>query len=172
MKRAIAVFGLLFGLGFGLSNVVHAGTPQETYYQGQPPLSANTVIASSASAGGGAFTLTVTTPSVYNSGGGSYNGRICITKFTLQVSTVAVVSVKDNNTTDLTIYGADLGVSQASTLVLTEDHLGPFCIGAGDQLQVAVTQNAGPAGTASPQSVAVEGYTNYGGTNNVGGPMY
>jgi hypothetical protein len=169
MKRLIAAFGLLLGVGFGLVTYSHAGTPQE---QGQVPyqvgpLSSTSIIASSASTVGGSFTLTVATPSVYNSGGGSYSGRICITKFVIQISSSSTVVIKDNNTTDWTLYGVDLGVSQGQTLQLADDHLGPFCIASGDQLQVAAS-----GGSVGAESINVEGYTTYGGTNNQGGPMY
>jgi len=165
MKKMLAVFGLLFGM----ATLSHAGTPQE---QGMPPyqvgpLSATSIVTSSAAALGGTFTLTVATPTVYNSGGGSYSGRICITKFVIQISSSSTVVIKDNNTTDWTIYGADSGVSQGQTLQLNDDHLGPFCIASGDQLQVAAS-----GGVAGPESINVEGYTTYGGTNNTGGAMY
>src|ERR1700683_5644906 len=126
MKKYLVALGLLVGL----AGISRAGTPQETYWQGQAPLSGTTIIASSSTASGstGAFTLTVATPTVINSGGGSYNGRICIKKFVIEVSSVATVTIKDNNTSDWTLYGAAIGTNVANTLQLTDDHLAPFCI--------------------------------------------
>lgn len=166
MKKVLAVFGMLFGFAC----ISHAGTPQETYFQGQAPLSGTTILASSAAVSGGAFTLTVATPTVINSGGSTYTGRICITKFVLQVSSVAVVTFNDNSTAKWVLYGGALGTGNTNTLVLSDDHLAPWCIAAGDQLSVAITQGSGAATTAQ-QSVAVEGYSTYGGTENQG-PMY
>ena len=165
MKKVLAVFGLLFGM----AALSHAGTPQEngSVPNQSGPISATSIIASSASAAGGTFSLTVATPTVFNSGGGSYNGRICITKFVIQISSSSTVLIEDNGKTDWTLYGADLGVSQGQTLQLTDDHLGPFCIASGDQLTVAAS-----GGTAGAESINVEGYTTYGGINNAGGPMY
>jgi hypothetical protein len=167
MKRALTVLGMLFGLAC----ISHAGTPMEAYYQGQSPLSGTTILASSAAASGGAFTLTVATPTVVNNGGLAVSGRNCFTKFVIQVSTAATVAFNDNNTTKWTLYGAGLGNSTTpNTLVLTEDHLGPWCTAAGDQFSIVVTQGSGTS-TSAAQAVAVEGYTEYGGTANAG-PMY
>lgn len=163
LTKYVAVFALLLGI----VGVSHAGTPQETYFPSQFPLSGTTILASSASAAGGAFSLTIATPSVNNSGGGSFNGRICITKFELQLSSVAIVTIADNLTTKWTLYGADLGVSQANTLLINEEHLAPFCITTGDQMVISVTQGAGAAG-ANAQAIDVEGYTTYGGDRNAG----
>lgn len=163
MKKLFAAFGLLFGLAC----VSHAGTPMETYFQGQFPLSGTTVIASSAAATGGAFTLTVATPTAINSGGSTYTGRLCFTKFVLEVSSSAVVAFNDNSTTKWTLYGSALGTGLNNALVLSEDHLGPWCTAAGDQFSIAVTQGSG-TNTTTQQSVAVEGYTEFGGSENQG----
>jgi hypothetical protein len=166
MKRLIAVFGLLLGM----VAISHAGTPQENYYMSQPPLSSTSITASTASTNGTAtLTLTVSTPAVVNSGGGTFNGRNCFTKFVVQVETGTVVTIADVNTTVWTLYGAGLGTTGTNTLTLPEDHLGPFCTGAGHQTLFTLT-SSGIAG--NPQAIDVEGYTTYGGTNNLGGPMY
>lgn len=165
MKKLLATLGLMLGL-IGVS---HAGTPQETYFQSQAPLSGTTILVSSAATGStGNITLTISTPTVINSGGGSYTGRNCFTRFIVQVSTSAVVTFKDNNTTVWTIYGAGLGTTGTSTLSLPEDHLGPWCTAAGDQTSIVVTNTGGLSTNA--QSINAEGYTTYGGTLNAG-PM-
>lgn len=166
MKRLIAAFVLVLTMA-GLS---HAGTPQEN--GGGPilqagPYSGATILTSSASANSsGNLTLAVATPTVINSGGGSYTGRNCFTKFVIQVSTVAVVTIKDNNTTVWTIYGSALGTTGSNTLTLPEDHLGPFCTAANDQTQFVITNTAGLS--VNPQAIDVEGYTTYGSTLNQG----
>jgi hypothetical protein len=167
MKKVLAVFGLLLGM-VALS---HAGTPQDNYYSGQPPLSAATILASSATTVGTAtLTLTVVTPTVVNSGGGAFNGRNCFTRFVVQIPTTTVVTIADNLTTVWTLYGSGIGTTGTNTLSLPEDHLGPFCTGAGHQTVFTLTPTNGLA--ANPQAINVEGYTEYGGTNNLGGPMY
>lgn len=162
MKKWLGVVGLLFGLAV----VGHAGTPQETYFQGQPPLSNTTILASSASVTSAVnLTLVISSPTVIQSGGGSFAGRNCITRFVVQVPTTTVVTIADNNTTKWTIYGAALGASGINTLSLPEDHLSPFCIAPGDQMTITLTNTAG---AVVPQSVNVEGYNTYGGTMNAG----
>jgi hypothetical protein len=166
MKRLLAVFGLLFGL----ATLSHAGTPQETFYSGQPSLSGTTILTSSASTTDlASLTLTIATPTVLNSGGGSYNGRNCFTKFVIQMSTGAIFAVADNGTTVMTVYGAGLGTSGSNTLSLPEDHLGPLCTASGDKTVFTIT--GGSTASPTPQAIDVEGYTTYGGTNN-SGPMY
>lgn len=164
MKKLLAVFGLLFA-----GALAYAGTPQETYFQSQAPLSGTTILTSTASpVSSGNFTLTIATPTVINSGGGSYTGRNCFTKFVVQVPTTTVVTMKDNNTTVWTIYGIGMGTSGLNTLSLPEDHLGPWCTAAGDQTSFVLTNATSTPGI--PQSINVEGYTTYGGTLNAG-PM-
>src|SRR5580698_2115891 len=99
MKKVIAVFGLLFGLaaaGF-------AGTPQEsgTVPSQAGPLSGITILASTAATTSvpASLTLTVSTPTVLNSGGGAFNGRNCFTRIIVQMSTSTVLTVADNATT-------------------------------------------------------------------------
>lgn len=165
MKKLLAVVGLFLGLG----SFAHAGTPQETYFQGQAPLSGTTILASTASVtSAGTFVLTVATPTAINYGGGTYNGRNCFTKFVVQVPTTTVVTIADNLTTKWTLYGIGLGASGVNTKDLIEDHLGPWCTAAGDQTVFTLT-NTGGISTV-PQAINVEGYTTYGGTNNAG-PM-
>lgn len=161
MKKLLAVFGLTLGL-VGIS---HAGTPQETYFQGQAPLSGNTILVSSASTSSANITLVVSTPTAVNSGGGTYTGRNCFTRFVVQVSTAATFTVKDNNATVWTFYGLGIGASGVNTLSLPEDHLGPLCTAAGDQTSFVITNSAG---SNLPESINVEGYTTYGGTLNAG----
>lgn len=168
MKKVLAVFGLLFGMAC----LSHAGTPQEN---GQMPFQAapysgNTILASSASttSAPASIVLTVSTPTVINSGGGTYTGRNCFTKILVQMSTNTVLTVADANTTKWTIYGTGIGTTGTNTLSLPEDHLGPLCTAAGDQTVFTLTNTNGQAGNA--ESVNVEGYTTYGGTLN-SGPM-
>lgn len=164
MKKVLALFGLLFAVG-----VAHAGTPQETYFQGQAPLSGNTILVSSAATGSNQnITLTVSTPTAINSGGASYTGRNCFTRLIIQVSTAAVVTMKDNNTTVWTLYGAGLGTTGTNTISLPEDHLGPLCTASGDQTSFVITNTGGAS--VNPEAINVEGYTTYGGTLNAG-PM-
>lgn len=166
MKKVLSLFGLLFAMG----TLAYAGTPQESYFQNQAPLSNVTILASSATTVGTAtLTLTVSTPTVINSGGSSYNGRNCFTRFVVQLSTYSVLTVADNLTTKWTLYGAGLGTTGTNTLSLPEDHLGPWCTSAGNQSVFTITPTGGLA--INPQSIMVEGYTTYGGTNN-SGPMY
>lgn len=164
MKKLLVLIGVLFAAG-----LAHAGTPQETYFQGQPALSGNSIVTSTSSASGTAnITLTVSSPAVVNSGGGSYTGRNCFTRFIVQVSTTATVTLKDNNTTIWTLYGLGLGASGVNTISLPEDHLGPLCTAAGDQTSFTITNTGGIS--TNPESINVEGYTTYGGTLNAG-PM-
>lgn len=166
MKKVLAVVGLLFGL----ATMSHAGAPQETLFQSQPPLSNATILASTASTVGTAtLTLTISTPTAINSGGSTFNGRNCFTRFLLQVSTASVVTIADNLTTKWTIYGAGFGTTGTNTRDLVEDHLGPFCTSTGNQTVITVTPTNGFAVNA--QAINVEGYTTYGGTNN-SGQMY
>lgn len=169
MKKWLALASLLFGL----STVSHAGTPQEN---GQYPFqaasySASTILASSASttSAGASIALTVSTPTVFNSGGLSQNGRNCFTRIFVQMSTSTVLTVADNLTTKWTIYGSGLGTTGVSTLSLPEDHLGPLCTSAGNQTVFTLTNTAGLPTNA--EAVNVEGYTTYGGTNGQVGPM-
>lgn len=164
MKKVLAVFGLLFGMAC----ISHAGTPQETYYQGQAALSGTTILASTFSTTSVPnLTLTISTPTVINSGGGTYTGRNCFTRFIVQVPTTTVVTIADINTVKWTINGLGLGASGVNTLSIPEDHLGPWCTAAGDQTLITLTNTAG---SVVPQGVDVEGYTTYGGTLN-SGPM-
>lgn len=163
MKKWLGLFGLLLGL----SAVSYAGTPQENLYMGQAPLSGSTILASSATTVGTAtLTLTVSTPTAINSGGGTYNGRNCFTRFVVQMATTTVLTIADNNTTVWTINGAGLGTTGTNTLSLPEDHLGPFCTAAGDKTVFTLTPTGGNAG--NPTTINVEGYTTFGGTNNQG----
>lgn len=166
MKKLLAVFGLVLGL----AGVSHAGTPQEVFYQGQAPLSGTTILASTASptSAGATITLAVSSPSVINSGGGTYTGRNCFTRVLVQMSTATVLTVKDGNNTVWTIYGAGLGTTGTSTLSIPEDHLGPLCTSANNQTTFVLTNTGGSA--SNQESVNVEGYTTYGGTLNAG-PM-
>lgn len=170
MKKAIAVVGLLFGL----ISYSHAGTPQENLYNGQAPLSGTTILASSASttSAGASIALTVSTPTVINSGGGTYTGRNCFTRILVQMSTSSVLTIADVNTTKWTIYGYALAGSSTATgsftLSLPEDHLGPFCTASGDQTLFTLTNTNGLA--TNDEAIDVEGYTTYGGTLNAG-PM-
>jgi hypothetical protein len=166
MKKCLVMLGLLLGL----ASVSHAGTPQENYYNGQAPLSGLTILASSATTVGTAtLVLTVSTPTVVNSGGGTFTGRNCFTKFVVQIATTSVLTIADNLTTKWTIYGTAIGTTGTNTLVLPEDHLGPWCTAAGDQTVFTITPTAGNAG--NPEAIDVEGFTTYGGTIN-SGPMY
>lgn len=168
MKKLLAVMGLLFGLIV----TSHAGTPQEN---GQVPFqtasfSGSTILTSSATTVGTAtLTLTVSTPTAINSGGGVYTGRNCFTKFVVQMSTMAVLTVADGNNTVWTINGAGLGTTGTNTMSLPEDHLGPFCTAAGDRTVFTITPTSAIA--TNPSTINVEGYTTYGGTLN-SGPMY
>lgn len=169
MKKWLALVSMLFAI----CSISYAGTPQESgsvpFQIG--PLSGTTILASSATTLGTAtITLTVSTPTVVNSGGGAYNGRNCFTKFVVQMSTMDVLTIADNATTKWTIYGAGIGTTGTNTLVLPEDHLGPYCTSSGNQSVFTITPTAANAG--NPKVIAVEGYTTYGGTNNLGGPMY
>ena len=167
MKKYIAVLALMLGL----AAVSRAGTPQENGMEPNQvgPYSGATIFTSSAATGSnGNISLVVSTPTAINSGGATISGRNCFTRVLIQVSTVAVVTVVDANTTKWTIYGAGLGTTGTNTLSLPEDHLGPLCTAVGDQTVFNVTNTAGAS--VNPQVVAVEGYTTYGGTNNAG-PM-
>lgn len=164
MKRLIAVFALVLGLGVA-ARLSYAGIPMETYYQGQPPLSNKSIVISTASATGGAVTMNVA-PGTYNNGGTSQNCRVCFTNFFVQISSSANVNILDAGTTDYVIYGAGLGTNAVNTLSITRDHLGPVCFGSGDTAYISAT-----AGTANPTSITAEGFSNCGGTNNAG-PMY
>lgn len=166
MKKVFALLGLMFGLS-GLS---HAGTPQETYWLGQPNLSGATILVSTASASSiGTFTLLVSTPTPINSGGSTYTGRNCFTKFVIQVPTTTVVTMDDGVSVKWTLYGVGLGASGVNTITLADDHLGPWCTSAGNQSLFTLTNTGGSSSV--PLAFNAEGYTTYGGTNNQG-PMY
>lgn len=172
MKSLLKVMAIL-GCIAGIASISHAGTPQEN---GQvpfqtAPFSGTTIIASSASASsaGASISLTVSTPTAINSGGGTYTGRNCFTRIVVQMSSSTVLTIADTNTTKWTIYGSGLGTSGSSTLSLPEDHLGPWCTAAGDQTLFTLTNTGGLS--SNPEVVDVEGYTTYGGTLN-SGPMY
>ena len=170
MKRLLAVFGLLLGF----IAIGHAGTPQENGqvpFQSAPFSGATILTSSATSIIASGLTLNVSTPSVINSGGQAINGRNCFTKFVLQIATYSVVTVADNNTTVMTIYGSGIGTTGINTLTLSEDHLGPLCTAAGDRTVFTLTNNGAPALAGNSQVINVEGYTTYGGTNN-SGPMY
>lgn len=164
MKKWLGLIGLLLGL----SAVSYAGTPQETLFLGQSPLSQTTIIGSTASVTSAVnLILNVSTPTAFNSGGGTYQGRNCFTRFMVQIPTTTVVTIVDNGVTKWTLYGLGLGASGVNTLSIPEAHLEPFCTAAGDATVINLTNTAG---SAVPQSFNYEGYTTYGGTNN-GGPM-
>lgn len=169
MKKVLVVFGLLFGI----VAVGRAGTPQEN---GQVPfqtgpLSGVTILASSATiVSGSTTTLTISTPTAINSGGGTFQGRNCFTKFVVQISTCNTFTIADNLTTKWTLYGLGLGASGLNTISLPEDHLGPFCTTAGNQTVFSIAPTGQTACGAVQQSINVEGYTTYGGTLNAG-PM-
>lgn len=171
MKSMLRLMAML-GFVAGISALGHAGTPQEN---GQVPsqtasFSGTTILTSSATTSGTAtVTLTVSTPTVINSGGGTYNGRNCFTRFVVQMATTTVLTIADNATTVWTVNGAGLGTTGTNTIVLPEDHLGPFCTAAGDKTVFTLTPTAGNA--VNPTTINVEGYTTYGGTLN-SGPMY
>lgn len=170
MKRLLSGLGM-FGLLFALMGVAHAGTPQETYYSGQSSLSNATIYGSTASTTNlGTYTLTIATPTAINSGGSTFNGRNCFTRFIVQIPTTTVVTIADNNTTVWTLYGLGLGASGVNTLSVNEDHLAPFCTAAGDRTVITLTTTNG-AGGSIPNAFNYEGYTTYGGTLNAG-PMY
>lgn len=165
MKRSL---GVLLSM-FGVVAMCHAGTPQENYYMGQANLSGVTILASTASVtSNGNFTLTVATPTVLYSGGGTYQGRNCFTKFVVQVPTTTVVTIADGDTTKWTIYGVGLGASGVNTKDFSEDHLGPWCTSVGNKTLFTLTNTGGLSTT--PAAINVEGYTTYGGTLNAG-PM-
>ena len=158
MKKYLAVFGLLFGI----AAVCRAGTPQETFYQGQSPLSGVSIIGSTATPTSiGNYTLTVATPTAVN----GVSCRNCFTKFVVQIPTTTVVAIADRDTTVWTIYGLGLGSSGVNTLSLPEDHLGPFCSTAGNKTLITLTNTAG---NTVPASFNYEGYVECGGTNNAG----
>lgn len=168
MKKVFIMLSMLVGLG----SLGYAGTPQEAggIFQGQGNLSGATILASSAATTSvpASLALTVSTPTVINSGGTTYTARNCFTRILVQMSTSTVLTIADNATTKWTIYGAGLGTTGTSTLSLPEDHLGPFCTAAGDQTVFTLTNTTGLS--TNPESVNVEGYTTYGGSMNQG-PM-
>lgn len=165
MKKYLASLMVVMGM----AAVAYAGTPQETYYMGQPPLSGTTILASTAStSSNGNFTLTIATPTVLYSGGGAYQGRNCFTKFVVQVPTTTVVTIADGDTTKWTIYGVGLGASGVNTKDFVEEHLGPWCTSVGNKTLFTLTNTSGVS--TVPQAINVEGYTTYGGTLNAG-PM-
>lgn len=172
MKSMLKVMAILAIIA-GISMFSQAGTPQEN---GQQPFQAasfsgTTILASSASVSSSiaSLVLTVSTPAVINSGGGTYTGRNCFTRIVVQMSTATVLTIADNLTTKWTINGLGLGASGVNTLSLPEDHLGPFCTAAADQTVFTLTNTAGLS--TNPETINVEGYTTYGGTLN-SGPMY
>lgn len=163
MKKCLAIVGLMLGL----AGISRAGTPQETYFLGQSNLSGVSILASTASvSSNGNFTLTVATPTVLYSGGGTYQGRNCFTKFVVQVPTTTVVTIADGDTTKWTLYGVGFGASGVNTKDLIEDHLGPWCTSVGNKTLFTLTNTAGLS--TNPAAINVEGYTTYGGTLNAG----
>jgi len=165
MKKYLGLVALLMGL----SGLAFAGTPQETFYQGQAPLSGTTILASSVSAtSNGTFTLTVGSPTVINSGGGTYTGRNCFTNIGVQVSSTTSFTITDAGVVKYQINGLSLTSTGSFLHQITREHLGPLCMSANQQTVFILANTAGNA--ALPTSINVEGYTTYGGTNNAG-PM-
>lgn len=164
MKKALAVFGMLFGL----ASAGFAGTPQEVFFQGQNALSGATILTSTASTtslGSSIFTLAIATPTAINSGGTSYSGRNCFTKFVVQIPTTTVITIADGAVTKWTIYGIGLGTTGVTTKDFVEDHLGPWCTATGNATTFVLTNTGG---NAVPAVLNVEGYTTYGGVLNQG----
>lgn len=155
MKKLIALFGLLF-----MGTLAYAGTPQMTFFQSQGSLSNTTIIASTATpTSNGTFSLVVASPTVSASGGGSYTGRNCITRFIVQVPTTTVVNIYDGPTLKWTIYGQDLGATGPNTLNVNEDPMGPWCATNGNQIFATMI---GAGSLTVPESFNVEGYTTFG----------
>lgn len=164
MKKYLALVALMFGL----AGAAMAGTPQETFYQGQAPLSGTTINRSSTSALGTAtVTLTVAAPTAINSGGGTYNGRNCFTNWDVQMGSYTILTIQDGSTEVKRTYGLQIS-STGGTQQYNRDHLGPFCTSANAATVFTLTPTSG--NPAIPHGINVEGYTTYGGTNNAG-PM-
>lgn len=155
MKRIIATLGLLFA-----GALAYAGTPQVTFFQGQGSLSNTTIIASTGTpTSNGTFSLTVTSPTVVNSGGGAFIGRNCFTRFVVQAPTTTVVNMYDGSVLKWTLYGQGFGTAALNTLNINEDPMGPWCTTNGNQ---AFFTMAGTGSIGVPESFNVEGYTTYG----------
>ena len=93
MKKLLGMFGILF-TAIVLS---YAGTPQETFYMGQPPLFNTTIYASTWTSTNP--NTTIASPTCSNTGGGTYVGRVCLTKRNCPVKhgcCVLCVGCRDN----------------------------------------------------------------------------
>lgn len=163
MKKLLGMLGLLFGV-IVLS---HAGTPQETFYMGQPPLSNTTIY-------GSTFTstspiTTIPSPTCYIGGSTTSPGRVCLTKEIVQISTAAVFYALDAGTTVQYVQGFALSGSStatgANTISIPEDHLGPLCFTAGNTVTLSVVGSGVPG---LNNAINYEGYTTCGGTSNKG----
>lgn len=162
MKKYLSLVALLFGL----SGAALAGTPQTTQWQGQAPISGTTILASSTSALGTAtVTLTVAAPTAINSGGGTYQGRNCITNWDVQMASYTILTVLNGATEVKRFYGSAVS-STGGTIQFNRDAFAPFCTSQNSATVFVLTATLG--NPTIPQSINVEGYTTYGGTNNQG----
>jgi len=182
MKKLLAGIGALAVL-VCLVGSARAGVPQEgNLYMSGNNLSNTSVIGSTYSTNGQIGLTATVAPVTSTIGGASVSCRTCFTKFVMQIETMTIVNILDGATTDYVIYGAGItsptSNGGSSTLVLGEDHLGPFCLGAGDSFTVNFQGYGSAAGAPSamsgtgllgnPQSFNWEGYTQCGGNYNAG----
>lgn len=165
MKKMLSVMALLLGM----ASLSHAGTPRETFFQNQFPMSNSSIVISTYTGSGA-----VQTSLSMSQAPGSVNGsscRNCFTRFYVQMSTNVVLNVVDGLSAGTTVYlinGVGLGASGVNSLNLAEDHLGPLCLTAGNTTVFNAVATVPFVGTASPVAVNVEGYTDCGGSNNKG----
>lgn len=155
MKKLLAAVGLL-GLMFGVSQMGRAGVALD---QGAQPASYHTAIfASSATAAN--VNISLVAPSVSSGGQTCQN---CFTKWVVQEGTYTILNVLDGGTTVYVIDGAGLGASGINTHISSEEHLGPFCMTAGNATTFnAVTTN----GSNNHTVINYEGYTFCGPSRN------
>lgn len=143
MKKILIMFGALLVTG-----ALHAAIPldqnpqanQEAYYD--TPLLGNST----------GF-LTIAAPTAKIVGSTSYNGKNCLTRLIVQMTTSATFYLLDGNTTAYILYGQAFGATGPNTLNIAQQHLEPICATSGN----AMTLNMTPASTG----VNVANYEGY-----------
>lgn len=139
----------------------HAGTPIDQAGQvNQGPYSNTTLWASTQAASNAQSWITF--PAITKvSGSTSYNGRNCLTKFVVGMSTSTTFYIIDGGLTDsatnYVLKGVALGASGFNVLRESEDHLGPLCGTAGNALTLILT--AGGTTTSGSNTISAEGFT-------------
>ena len=158
MKKLLLTSGLFCGLLFAVGTA-RATTPLDQGANLQGAYSNTSIWVSSTSATNATATITLSSVP-FNSGGGSFPGRNCITDFHVEMSTASIFYILDGGTTDYYGYGANnVPWSGATASVLNKhlDHLGPVCGTGGNAMTIKIPNVT--LTTAGTNVIEVEGYT-------------